>query len=163
MKSANIKFQQIPFIISLSITLAIGFAASYFTRPEIAGWYATLHKPAFTPPPWAFPIAWTIIYVMIATAAYLVWKKRDNSADYKRARVIYFIQLLFNFSWSIVFFGMHQILGALMIILVLWVLIILNIFGFKKFSRSAAWLLTPYLLWVSFASALNYSIYLLNR
>ena len=157
------KFQPIPFIISVAITLTIGFVASYFTRPEIAGWYATLHKPTFTPPSWAFPVAWTVIYILIATSAYLVWQKRDGSANYKRARLIYFIQLFVNFSWSIIFFGMHQILGALIIIIILWLYILLNIFSFSKFSLTAARLLIPYLLWVTFATALNYSIYILNR
>ncbi len=157
------KFQPIPFIISLAITTGIGFVASLFTRPEIADWYAELHKPSFTPPSWAFPFAWSIIYILIATSAYLVWRQRNGSANYKRARVIYFIQLFLNFSWSIVFFGMHQILGALLIIVILWMYILLNIFSFSKFSLTAARLLIPYLLWVSFATALNYSIYMLNH
>ncbi|MFD0792549.1 TspO/MBR family protein [Mucilaginibacter litoreus] len=157
------KFQIIPFAISLLITLGIGIVASLFTRPEIAGWYANLKKPSFTPPKWLFPVAWTILYIMIATAAYLVWRLRDNSAAFKTTVVIYSLQLLLNFSWSIVFFGMHHILAALIIILLLLVLIILNINWFGRFSQTAALLLLPYLLWVGFASLLNLSIYIFNK
>ena len=156
------KIQLFPFLISLTITLAIGFVASLFTRPQIAGWYSTLNKPSFNPPPWLFAPVWTAIYVMIAIAAYLVWQRRDNSKTYKITAAIYIVQLWFNFSWSIVFFGLHDILPALFVILLLWVSIILNIRWFKKYDKTAAWLLTPYLLWVSFASLLNLSIYLLN-
>ncbi|QQL50732.1 TspO/MBR family protein [Mucilaginibacter ginkgonis] len=163
MPNTSSKFQPIPYAVSLAMTLAIGGVASLFTRPEIEGWYSRINKPSFTPPSWAFPIAWTILYIMIATAAYLVWKKREPSIAYKNIRSIYFTQLFFNFIWSIVFFGMHQILGGLVIIIVLWLLIIFNIFAFARLSKPAAWLLVPYLLWVSFATALNFSIYLLNN
>ena len=162
-KSLNKKFQVFPFIISLAITLAIGFVASIFTRPEIGGWYATLKKPSFNPPNIAFPLVWTILYVLMAIAAYLVWKQRNRVVTYRTTAVIYFIQLLLNFFWSIVFFGMHQILGALVIIVLLWVSLIFNIKWFGKFSKTAAWLLVPYILWVSFAGLLNLNIYLLNR
>ncbi|MCO5948658.1 TspO/MBR family protein [Mucilaginibacter flavidus] len=160
--AASKKFQLFPFLISLVITLAIGFVASLFTRPQIAGWYSTLNKPTFNPPPWLFAPVWTVLYIMIAIAAYLVWQRRDSSKTYKIASSIYIVQLAFNFSWSMVFFGLHGILPALFVILLLWVSIILNIRWFKKYSKTAAWLLVPYLLWVSFASILNLSIYLLN-
>jgi len=156
-------FQFFPFVISLAITLVIGFVASLFTRPEIAGWYSTLHKPSFNPPSWLFAPVWTAIYILIAIAAYLVWKQRNAATAYHATAGIYFIQLLLNFSWSIVFFGMHEILGALVVIILLWLSITINIIWFGKFSKIAAWLLVPYLLWVSFASLLNLNIYLFNR
>jgi benzodiazapine receptor len=164
MKSNNAgsKFQIIPFIISLVITLGIGIVASLFTRPEIPGWYSTLNKPSFTPPKWLFPVAWTTLYILIATAAYIVWKRRDGSATYKTTVVIYIIQLALNFSWSIVFFGMHQLSGGLIIIVALLVSIVLNISWFSKFSKTAAWLLVSYLLWVGYATLLNISIVVLN-
>jgi len=155
--------QVIPFIISLAITFTIGFVASLFTRPQIAGWYALLQKPSFNPPAWLFAPVWSTLYVLIAIAAYMVWQKRDLTPAYKTTATIYIIQLLLNFFWSIIFFGMHQILGALIIITLLWISIILNIIWFGKFSKLAAWLLVPYLLWVSFAGMLNLNIYLLNR
>ncbi|QEM02371.1 tryptophan-rich sensory protein [Mucilaginibacter rubeus] len=157
------RFQFFPYLISLLIVLFIGFVASLVTRPEIAGWYSTLKKPSFNPPPWLFAPVWTAIYIMIATAAYLVWKHRSRKPVYIIARSIYFIQLILNFSWSIVFFGMHQIAAAAVVIILLWLSIVVNINWFNKFSRTASWLLVPYLLWVSFASILNMSIYFLNR
>jgi len=156
------KFQFRPFLISLAITLAIGFVASLFTRPQIAGWYRTLNKPSFNPPNWLFAPVWTLLYIMIAIAAYLVWKRRDNSRVYFITVIIYTIQLALNFSWSIIFFGLHGIFPALIIISMLWGSIILNIRWFNKFNQTAAWLLVPYLLWVTFAGLLNLSIYLLN-
>ncbi|MES2062705.1 MAG: TspO/MBR family protein [Bacteroidota bacterium] len=160
---ADNKFQPAAFMLSLAITLTIGVVASIFTRPEITGWYSTLNKPPFTPPNWLFPVAWTIIYIMIATAAYMVWKLRDTSATYQTAVIIYVVQLALNFSWSIVFFGLHQILYALIIIVALLVAIILNISWFNRFRKTAAWLLIPYLLWVSYATLLNISICILNN
>lgn len=157
------QFRLFPFIISLLITLAIGIAASLFTRPEIAGWYMHLHKPSFTPPSWLFAPVWTSIYIMIAIAAYLVWQRRDGSPLYRKTAWVYSIQLLLNFSWSIIFFGTHQIAGGLGVIIALWIMIVINIYFFRKFSVLAGWLLVPYLLWVSFATALNLAIYLLNK
>ncbi len=157
------RFQPIPFVISLFITLVIGGVATLFTRPEIKGWYLTLNKPGFTPPNWLFPVAWTILYILIATAAYLVWKRRDGTAVYKTTSIIYSMQLLLNFLWSIVFFGLHQVFGGLIIIVLLLVFIILNIAWFGRFIKTAAWLLVPYLVWVSYATLLNIGIYILNK
>jgi benzodiazapine receptor len=162
-KATNNKFRFVPFVISLAITLIIGFTASLITRPEITGWYAGLEKPWFNPPPWIFAPVWTTLYVLIAIAAYLVWKHRENTVNYRITRNIYILQLLLNFSWSIVFFGMHQELGALIVIICLWISILANCIWFCRYSHTAAWLLIPYLLWVSFAGFLNLNIYLLNR
>jgi benzodiazapine receptor len=157
------KFQFFPLLISLVITLAIGIVASIFTRPEIPGWYSSLRKPSFNPPSWVFAPVWTTIYIMIAIAAYLVWQRRESTVNYISAKAIYFVQLALNFSWSIVFFGLHQVFMALVVIALLWLSILLNIHYFNKYSRVAAWLLLPYLLWVSFASVLNFNIYILNK
>ncbi|MDN3582149.1 TspO/MBR family protein [Mucilaginibacter flavus] len=157
------KFQFFPFLISLLITLAIGFVASVVTRPEIAGWYSTLKKPVFNPPPQVFPLVWSVIYVMIATSAYLVWKHRSRKPAYIIARSVYITQLALNFSWSIVFFGLHQILLALIVIGLLWISILFNINWFSKYNKVAGYLLWPYLLWVTFAGVLNLAIYLLNK
>ncbi|MES2279135.1 MAG: TspO/MBR family protein [Bacteroidota bacterium] len=156
-------FQFFPFLISLLITLAIAAVASAFTIPQITGWYSTLHKPSFNPPNQLFGPVWTVLYILIAIAAYRVWKKRDGSALYSSTRTVYFLQLSLNFSWSIIFFGLHQILVALIIIILLWISIIVNMYYFNRFNKTACWLLLPYLLWVSFAGALNFAIYLLNH
>ncbi|MBB5395844.1 TspO/MBR family protein [Mucilaginibacter sp. AK015] len=157
------RFRIFPLLVSVAITFGIGFVASLFTRPEITGWYAALKKPAFTPPNWLFPVAWTTLYLLIAIAAYLVWQRRDSTSTYKTTVVIYVTQLALNFSWSIVFFGMHHILAALFIIVALLVCIVLNIGWFARFSKTAAWLLVPYLMWVLFAALLNISISVLNK
>lgn len=159
----SLRFQFVPFFISLLITMVIAFVASLFTRPQIAGWYSTLAKPSFNPPAFLFAPVWITIYIMIATAAYIVWKHRDATATYLNASIVYVLQLLLNFSWSIIFFGMHQVLAAFVLIACLWLSIIINMYYFNKFSRMACWLLLPYLLWVSFAGTLNLYIYLLNR
>lgn len=157
------KFRLFPFIVSLFITLGVGVVAALVTRPQIAGWYNTLVKPPFNPPPGLFAPVWTAIYVLIVVAAYLVWQRRDGSTNYLTARAVYIIQMTLNFSWSIVFFGLHAIAGGLMVIILLWMTILLNIRWFGKFSKTASWLLLPYFLWVSFAAILNYSIFSLNR
>ncbi len=156
-------FKFIPLLISILITQGIAVTASLFTISQIPVWYSTLDKPSFNPPNWLFGPVWTTLYFMIAIAAYLVWQRRDNSELYKTTRTIYIVQLVLNFAWSAVFFGMHQVLSALVVIVLLWISIVGCIYYFGKFSKVAAWLLVPYLLWVSFASVLNLYIYLLNR
>ena len=149
--------------VNLLITLIIGIVAGIFTTPQIKRWYVYLQKPSFNPPNWIFGPVWTILYILIGISAYLVWMRRNNSFDYINAKRIYFLQLFFNFSWSVVFFGLHQTLAALVIIVLLIISIIINIMAFRKINRIAAWLLTPYLLWVGFATVLNLYIYLLNK
>jgi tryptophan-rich sensory protein len=151
------------FIILLAINVVIGVVTSLFTGPEIHGWYALLKKPSFNPPSWIFAPVWTILYVLIAYGAYRVWRHRNDSGEFTATTLLYFVQLVLNFVWPIVFFGMHQLFWALIVILALVLLIILNMVWFSRFSRTGAWLLLPYLLWVSFATVLNLYIYLLNR
>lgn len=150
-------------IVSLLITLGIGAVAGLFTEPEIKTWYIYLHKPTFNPPNWIFAPVWTSLYILIGISAWMIWKQRNSMPGYTSAKNIYFVQLFFNFLWSIVFFGTHQIFGAIIIIALLWVCIIINMGKFARLNKTAAWLLLPYLLWVSFAGVLNVSIYLLNR
>lgn len=157
------KFQFGPFIISLFITLTIGFVGSLFIKPQISGWYSTLQKSSLSPPDWLFAPVWTILYILIAIAAYLVWEKRDSSDLYPTARLIYFFQLLLNFLWSIIFFVMHQMLTAIFVIVLLWTSIIAIMYYFGLFSKAASWLLLPYLIWVTYAGILNFSVYMLNR
>ncbi len=155
-------FKLLPLLISIAITFSIAGIAAYFTISQIQSWYVFLQKPIFNPPNWLFGPVWTILYIMIGISAYLIWQRREKSIDYINSEYSYFLQLLFNLSWSIVFFGLHQILAALIVIIALWLSIVSNIFFFRKVSGVAAWLLVPYLLWVSFAGALNFYICLLN-
>lgn len=162
MSSPTSSSKILPLSLSVIITLSIGGVASFFTIPQIKRWYIFLQKPVFNPPNWLFGPVWTILYIMIGISAYLIWIDKRDHVSFIKARTIYIIQLVFNFSWSIVFFGMHQILIALIVIVLLWVSIVINIKAFSKINKLAAWLLVPYLLWVSFASLLNFYICILN-
>ncbi|GAA4341862.1 TspO/MBR family protein [Mucilaginibacter gynuensis] len=153
-----------PLLISIAIPLVLGVIIGFvFTRPEIPGWYASINKPSFTPPSWVFGPVWSIMYILIGTAAYLVWQRRDDSLQFINTRMVYVIQLLFNFSWSYIFFKMHLILGGLIIIFILLFSILLTISMFYKYNKTAGRLLIPYLVWVSFATALNLGVFLLNK
>ncbi len=156
-------FKFFPFIISMSITLSIAAITGFFSESQIKGWYLGLHKPTFNPPNAIFAPVWTFLYIMIAFAAYLAWYHRRKRIDYVKARFIYFVQLILNASWSVVFFNFHQILAGFIVILALIVSIVLNIKAFGKINNAAAWFLIPYLLWVIFAGVLNFSFYWLNR
>jgi tryptophan-rich sensory protein len=140
-----------------------GLMGSLFTTPSIPGWYAGLTKPAFNPPSWLFAPVWTILYAVMGIAAWLVYDKGIKSPEAKRALSLFATQLLLNILWSIVFFGAHRILGGVIVIVGLWVMILRTILLFYKISRPAACLLIPYILWVSFATVLNVSLYMLNR
>lgn len=148
--------------LSLAITLAVGFIAGLATSTSIDTWYTTLHKPSFTPPNWLFPVVWTTLYILMGTALYLVWRQpRSNSRH--RAVAAYFIQLALNFLWSFLFFQWHLIGWAFVDIICLWTFIAITIILFSVKAQLAAWLMIPYILWVSYATALNYFIWELNR
>jgi translocator protein len=139
-----------------------GIIGSFFTAPSIPGWYAGLVKPSFNPPGWVFAPVWTILYILMGLAAYLVYEKGPKRGDVRTALAVFAGQLLLNALWSIVFFGAHMILGAAVIIVLLWGLIVATIWLFSRISKVAAYLLVPYILWVSFATVLNISLYVLN-
>ncbi len=146
-------------LIAVGVSEAAGIIGSIFTAPSIPTWYATLAKPALNPPAWVFAPVWTTLFALMGIAAFLVWKKGLNSRDVKVALGIFIVQLELNTLWSIIFFGLHSPGGALTEIVFLWLAIIATIAAFAKVSRAAAWLLLPYILWVSFAMYLNYAIY----
>lgn len=147
--------------LSLLITLAVGGIAGFATATSIDTWYSFLNKPSFNPPNQLFAPVWTVLYIMMGIALYLIWKL-PASAQRNTAMAVFFIQLLLNFLWSLIFFNMHRVGLALTDIVLLLLLIILTIIFFKPLSKTAAWLLLPYLLWVSFATVLNYAIWHLN-
>lgn len=126
-------------------------------------WYNTLNKPFFNPPAWLFGPAWTVLYILMAISAYLVWRKGFKKKQVKEALKVFAIQLVLNLSWSPVFFGAKNILLALFIILVMLVFIAKTIGAFAKVDKTASYLLYPYLLWVSFATVLNFSVWILNK
>ena len=148
--------------ITLLASLAAGAIGSLFTFQSIPTWYATLHKTVITPPNWVFGPVWTTLYILMAVAAFLVW--RENKKDLTKEGLILFgEQLVLNAAWSIVFFGEHEVLFAFVVIVVLWLSILATIFWFFRVSKTAGWLMIPYILWVSFASMLNFAVYLANK
>jgi len=150
-------------VISIALPLAVGGVAGLFTRPEIDKWYQTIDKPDWQPPSWVFGPVWTVLYILMGMALYLVWKSNAPANKKRPAIILWIIQLVFNFFWSFIFFRQHQLDWALGEIIVLWFFILLTIFAFARVSKLAAWLLVPYISWVSFASILTYTIYQLNQ
>ena len=152
-------------VIGLVVTILICFGAAWlgsrFTAPSIGGWYATLRKPAWTPPNWVFGPVWSLLYLSMAVAVWLVWRKAGISGE-RLALELFALQLFLNVAWSAIFFGAHRPGVAFAEIVLLWLMILATIVSFRPVSRAAAWLLVPYLLWVAFAAALNYSIWRLN-
>jgi len=151
--------------ISICVPLLAGVIGSVFTAPAITSWYASLNKPSFNPPNWVFAPVWTLLYVLMGIALFLVWNKKNKGKGMPVARkgiVIFAIQLFLNALWSLAFFGMHSPKAGLVVIALLWIAIIANIILFRKVSRTAALLLVPYILWVSFAAALNLAIMIIN-
>ncbi len=162
MPNRNNKFQFFPFLICLLIPLLIGVGGGLLTFESVRTWYTTLNKPTFNPPNFIFGPVWTILYILMGIASYLVWKKRKIAAGYSWAVVIYILQLLLNLMWSYLFFFQHQIGFALIEIGLLLLTIIINALIFYRIDKVAGWLFLPYILWVGFASYLTYSISLLN-
>lgn len=150
-------------LLSIGLSLGAGLIGSLFTFSAIPTWYATLNKPSFNPPNYLFGPVWTTLYILMGIALYLVWRKGLRKKSIRFAFSLFLIHLVVNSLWSIVFFGMHQIFLALVVILVLWLMIIVLIKIFWEIDKTAAYLLMPYLFWVSFATLLNFSIWQLNK
>ena len=142
-------------ILSIGLCLGAGYLGSIFTTPVIPTWYAALNKPSFSPPDWVFAPVWTILYILMGISLYLVWIKT-------RIPTIFWIQLILNVTWSIIFFGLKNPTLAFVNIIALWVAIFLTIKSFYKINKLAGQLLFPYIAWVSFAGLLNLSIIILN-
>ena len=151
-------------IVTCGASLGAGLAGSLVMVEEgFRPWYSSLEKPVFTPPGWVFGPVWTILYILMGVAAFLVWRRESESQAVKVALGWFLVQLVFNALWTPVFFGWRRIDLALVIIALLWVAIVATIRSFSRVSRLAGVLLVPYLLWVSFATVLNTSIWWLNR
>jgi tryptophan-rich sensory protein len=129
---------------------------------SVSTWYAELSRPSFTPPGWAFGVVWPILYVMMGTSAFLIWNVGLGKRQTKVAIGLFLIQLVLNGLWTPIFFGLHMIALALVEIILLWVAILLTIIAFWKISKLSAFLLVPYILWVSFAVVLNAAFWYLN-
>lgn len=149
-------------VISVIICLLVGFLSGFATQGAVDNWYAGLNKPVFNPPNWIFGPVWTVLYIMMGVAAGIVWSKGLHHIWVKTALYHFSFQLIFNALWSVVFFGFNKPFWALLVILVLLALILLNMKSFRIVSKTAAYLLVPYFLWVCFATLLNYKIWELN-
>ncbi len=149
--------------LALWIALCLGAAAlgAAATAPQIPGWYATLAKPAWNPPAWVFGPVWTTLYLMMACAAWLVWRS-GGFRGAPGALGLFLLQLALNAGWSWVFFGMQQPGWAVAVIVLLWCAIVATMAAFFRRSLAAGWLMAPYLAWVSFAAVLNAAIWRLN-
>ena len=141
------------------LCLGVGGVSGVVTAGAVADWFPTLNKPFFNPPSWIFAPVWTLLYIMMAIAAWRVWLEGASS---KPALNLFFIQLVLNFLWPLFFFGMHLPALALIDIIAMWIMIALTMRAFFKIAQPAGWLLVPYLAWVSFATVLNASIWWLN-
>lgn len=128
---------------------------------EPGTWYALLQKPGWTPPNWVFPVVWPILYVLMGIAAWLAWQQRESRLT-ERTFIVFFLQLILNAVWSWLFFGLHWIAFALAEIILLWISITVTALLFNQKNSLAGWLLLPYLVWVSYACALNFAIWRLN-
>ena len=156
------KFQFLPFVICLLIPLAIGAVGAFLTFESVRTWYPTLNKPSFNPPNFVFGPVWTTLYILMGISSYLIWRKRKVFSGYNWAVFVYVLQLILNLMWSYLFFYQHQIGFALVEIGILLLTIIATTFLFYRIHKLAGLLFIPYILWVSFASYLTYSIYILN-
>ncbi len=149
-------------IIAVVVCFGIGSLSGIATSNGLSEWYATIRKPSFNPPNWLFAPVWTVLYTMMGVAAALVWHKGLETQGVKVALIVFAIQLILNALWSILFFGMQNPALAFFEILVLWFSILVCIFSFMKVHKTAGYLLIPYILWVSFAAFLNFTIWQLN-
>jgi translocator protein len=141
--------------------LAAGGLGSAFTAPAIGAWYAGLNKPSFNPPNWIFGPVWTTLYVLMAVAAWRVWRQRA-ARPVRLALWLFGVQLALNAAWSPIFFGLHRPLAAMIDLAMLWVALVVTLVVFWRVDRTAGFLLLPYLAWVSFAGVLNAALVVLN-
>ena len=143
----------------VGLCLAVGALGGWATARSVVDWYPTLNKPTWNPPAWIFGPVWTVLYVMMAVAAWLVWKQGKGAGP---ALGWFFVQLALNCLWSFLFFGTQSPGLALLEILVLWAALAITIYAFFQRSQPAGLIMLPYIGWVSFAAFLNFSIWRLN-
>jgi len=156
------KFQIQKLLISLVWPFIAGGIGALFTTPSINNWYMSLSKPPFNPPNWIFQPVWTVIYILLGLSFFIIWTHKGESKFKKKAIRLFITQLILNSLWSIIFFGLKSPILAGLEIIYLWIVIFLTIKYFYKISKTAAYLLIPYIAWVTFAAFLNFSIVLLN-
>lgn len=147
-------------LISLALPQLAGGLGAFFTFSSVQSWYLTINRPSWNPPNWLFGPVWTVLYILMGIACYLIWK--SDHPQKKALLKLYFLQLVLNALWSPAFFGMKSPILGLFVIFPLWGAILLCIVQFRRVNPLASGLMVPYLLWVTFATVLNGSIFLLN-
>ena len=148
-------------IISILIAEGVGLLSGYLGRSN-PNTYMQFNKPSFSPPSWVFPVVWTILFFLMAIAVYRIWIRGKQGEDITKPLILYTVQLILNFFWTIIFFRFNLYGVAFIELLVLLVIVIITTFSFKKIDRLAAYLMIPYILWLGFAGILNYAIWMLN-
>jgi tryptophan-rich sensory protein len=149
-------------IAAVLLCLIIGSAGSLVTTTGAGSWYESLEKPAFTPPNWVFAPVWTTLFILMGIALYLIWQSGTERREVQIALAVFGLQFALNVLWSFLFFGMQSPLLGLVDIVLLWILIAITIVLFYQIRRIAGYLLIPYIVWVTIATALNYSVYIMN-
>ena len=148
-------------LVSLLVCFGVAALGGVITSSSVESWYPTLNKPWFNPPAWTFGVAWTILFALMAVAAWRVWLAGQGSG--RRIALTWFtVQLLLNLTWSTLFFGLQRPGLALVEIVVFYIAIVITARLFRRIDSLAGWLFTPYILWVAFAAVLNWSIWSLN-
>jgi tryptophan-rich sensory protein len=151
------------FIIAILLCEAVGISSGLLASASKNSWFDTLQKPAWNPPAYLFGPVWTTLYFLMGISLALIWTNKAPEIDKRKAYTLFALQLFLNFWWSILFFNFHSPALALVDIILMVITIILTIVSFSFFSRTASWLLVPYIAWVSFATLLNFTIWNLNR
>jgi tryptophan-rich sensory protein len=157
-----LKRDVITVVVFCAILLAIAGGESFIVKSGM-DWYQTLQKPIFNPPGWVFGPVWTLLYILMAVSFFIVWKSGAQNAKGKTAIACFIFQLVFNFLWTPIFFGLKQPFIALGDIVILWLAVLATMSSFFRVSKTAGALLVPYFLWISFAAILNGAICMLNQ
>jgi translocator protein len=150
------------FIIMMVLPQLAGAIGSFFTLSSVTTWYVLLNKPTFNPPSSVFGPVWALLYVLMGISAFLVWQRGSPTENRKNALTLFFVQLILNPLWSVIFFGLRNLGGAFIEICVLWLAILLTTIWFFRVSKTAGYLMLPYIAWVTFAGYLTYSLWMLN-
>jgi len=149
-------------LISILLPQIAAGVGAYFTITGTGSWYQTIQKPGWNPPSWLFAPVWTALYITIGIAFYLIWKKEAPTGNKRIAMILWGVQLVLNLFWTIIFFNQHQLFWATVEIGLLWFFILATIIAFARINKVAAWLLVPYIAWVSFAGILTWTIWKIN-
>lgn len=149
-------------IVSIVACQCAGIVGSIFTTSAIPTWYTALQKPPFAPPNWLFAPAWVTLYLLMGISAFLIWRTGVENRETRITLMVFLVQLILNALWSIAFFGLQSPLYGLIVIIALWIAILVTMLKFFRISTIAGALMLPYILWVTFATVLNTSIFMLN-